>query len=317
MSTIVKRKLKVSPTLPTHTIVEEPVVAPTTKPRKICNAVIYLVIFLHLALIPGTLYQYFNTADACKMLDKLHHEESSIPPLFHVQSPSVAAASKSISSWTSIYPGPVVEYTGQKTFEDHTHVVWTDASCAIILSDSNQRIQKIYSTLAESIQRLDFCRYVFIHRFGGVYHDADYILQLPILNYVPEGVGVVESPYRYNEDVQNSLMTSSPGHKFWIWVAEEVGQRKGTKGVLGRTGPKMLSDAYMKFKTIDSGTVSKLDCLLFQRIPHTIDSTFLNILAREYITRWVPMKGCGTFAGECEIARHLGKASWTKGSGIW
>ena len=51
--------------------------------------------------------------------------------------------------------------------------------------------------------RLDFCRYIFLHKFGGVYHDADYTLELPILNYIPEGVGVVESPYRYNEDVQN------------------------------------------------------------------------------------------------------------------
>lgn len=52
-------------------------------------------------------------------------------------------------------------------------------------------------------RRLDFCRYIFLHKFGGIYHDADYTLELPILNYVPDGVGVVESPYRYNEDVQN------------------------------------------------------------------------------------------------------------------
>jgi hypothetical protein len=111
-------------------------------------------------------------------------------------------------------------------------------------------------------------------------------------------------------------MTSSVGHNFWTQVIEEVGRRKGIKGVLGRTGPKMLSDSFNKAKASDP-SVTKLDCVLFQRIPHTTDSAISNILAREYITRWVPMKGCGTFGGECEIARHYGRASWTKGSGIW
>ncbi|GMH66271.1 hypothetical protein TrRE_jg7422 [Triparma retinervis] len=137
------------------------------------------------------------------MLQLHHHQESTIPPIFHVQSPSVSSALTEIESWTKIYPGKVLEYDGQEEFEDHTHVVWTDKSCAKIILQSNQRIQKIYSTLTQTIQRLDFCRYIFLHKFGGVYHDADYTLELPILNYIPEGVGVVESPYRYNEDVQN------------------------------------------------------------------------------------------------------------------
>jgi len=225
----------------------------------------------------------------------------------------VESARTDIETWMSIYPGPIVEYTGQSEFPRHTHIVWTDASCTLLLASSSPRLQSIYTSLTEPIQKLDYCRYIFMHRFGGVYHDADYTLNLLILEYVPKGVGLVESPYRYNEDVQNSLMTSSPEHPFWINVAEEVGSRSSIRGVLGRTGPKMLSDVFGAEK---GEGVEKLDCLLFQRIPHTTDSAFTNVLAREYLGRWAWMKGCGKFGGECEVARHYGRASWTKDAGI-
>ena len=152
MQSLTLRKTKTIPTLPTHTKVQP--TTPNPPPRNSsCRVIIKFLLFIHLALIPGSTYQYFTTPDACAMLQLHHHQESTIPPIFHVQSPSVSSALTEIESWTKIYPGKVLEYDGQEEFEDHTHVVWTDKSCTKIILQSNQRIQKIYSTLTQTIQR--------------------------------------------------------------------------------------------------------------------------------------------------------------------
>ena len=153
MQNLTLRRTKNNTTLPIHTEIRPPPPSHPPTRNKVCSFIVKFIIIAHLALIPGTTYQYFTKADACDMLQSQYRQKSSIPPVFHVQSPSVSSALTSIETWTAIYKGPVVEYTGQEAFEDHTHVVWTDASCALIISDSDERIKKIYSTLTETIQR--------------------------------------------------------------------------------------------------------------------------------------------------------------------
>ena len=85
---------------------------------------------------------------------------------------------------------------------------------------------EIYLSLPENIEKVDSCRYLFLREYGGVYHDSDFeVTSKGLWDVLPGGVGLVESPYKYNEEVQNSLMSSEVGHPFWDDVLDEVRSR--------------------------------------------------------------------------------------------
>eukprot|EP00804_Cyclotella_cryptica_P007049 CCRYP_019913-RA/>CCRYP_019913-RA protein AED:0.35 eAED:0.35 QI:0/0/0/0.5/1/1/2/0/297 len=188
---------------------------------------------------------------------------------------------------------------------------------------------KTWVKLLAMSPRVDSCRYLVLSMYGGVYADTDISIHASSVNeferLIPDGVGLVESPYRYNEIWQNSLMTaSSPGHVFWNITIEIMIERGTDRNVLSSTGPKMIGDAVERFRyryvngNNEINDVRTLPCELFQRLPlGEWDTTFLNVLGREVLARAVPMQGCGRYGdGKCEITRHVGKASWTNDAGI-
>ena len=71
-----------------------------------------------------------------------------------------------------------------------------------------------------------------------------------LLRQLPScGVGVIESPYKYNEDVQNSFMSSVPGHAFWKEIVFPLlRERRDVKGVLMSTGPGLLTEAIRRWE---------------------------------------------------------------------
>ena len=97
------------------------------------------------------------------------------------------------------------------------------------------------------------CRYLILHTYGGIYRDSDYECTAPpgqfTLGSDDLPLHVVESRWKFNEWVQNSLMASVPGHPFWMDLANDV-VRTGLKGwcrqhngridVLASTGPQRL-----------------------------------------------------------------------------
>jgi mannosyltransferase OCH1-like enzyme len=105
------------------------------------------------------------------------------------------------------------------------HVYWSDASCLALVADRFPSSLAIYTDYQHNIQRVDACRYFLLYQFGGVYFDTDVSFHLEVeapdtvpaafLRLLPQGVGLIESPYKYNEKLQNSLMTSLPKHSFW------------------------------------------------------------------------------------------------------
>jgi hypothetical protein len=230
-----------------------------------------------------------------------------------------------ISSPSQIYPNI------EASSEHWTSVYWSDESCQQLVQDHFSSFLDTYTSFPHNIQRVDSCRYLLLKQYGGIYADTDFSLHSKLItDLIPDGIGLVESPYRYNENVQNSLMTASaPNLPFWDKVIELIQQRKGSNKILSTTGPKLLDDAVAQSRdhkndnhssdktTLLAPGVHVLPCELFQRLPvGQWDTTFLNILGRELLSRAIPMKGCGSYGdGRCEITRHTGKASWTKSSG--
>ncbi|GMI57719.1 hypothetical protein ScalyP_jg2319 [Parmales sp. scaly parma] len=164
-----------------------------------------------------------------------------------------------------------------------------------------------------NIQRVDASRYFILYHFGGVYADLDYeILTNDLWYYLPTNkVGLVESPYLYNELVQNSFMSSPVNSEFWPLVFDTL-ERNKHSGVLKSTGPGMLTDV---IRTASPSLWRVLDCENFQRLPYGEwkGNKFVNVLGREVLSRLYPMKSCGDFNNimNCHLGKHHGSASWT------
>ena len=282
----------------------------------------------------GTIYSNLTSRDPCHVLKEFTHESTleNLPRLFHFQSKTLDITDEtntwmtvlSMSSTIEQYPNIKSDYSS-----NWTAVYWSDESCKQLVKDHVPGFLPTYMSFLHNIQRVDSCRYIILSVYGGVYADTDVSIHTTNAEefeyLIPEGVGLVESPYRYNEVWQNSLMTaSSPGHVFWNITIEIIMERQGESGVLSSTGPKMIGDAVDRFRqhylhgSNDTHYVHTLPCELFQRLPlGEWDTTLLNIVGREVLARAIPMQGCGRYGdGRCEITRHNGRASWTRYAGI-
>lgn len=282
-----------------------------------------LVVAVGSVLVFGTLYSSLTARDPCSVLsDSIRPSPPSVPKLFHYQS-KVDALTEETATWNSVlgivsprqtYPNINPASTGE-----WAGVYWSDESCSMLVRDHFPDFASTYKGFAHTIQRVDSCRYLILYKYGGIYADTDISLHSDQINrLIPDGIGLVESPFRYNENVQNSLMTAtSVGHSFWVSVIDLIKERGGSDVVLSTTGPKMLDDAIEHYKSNGGTGVNILPCELFQRLPSgQWDTTFSNVLGRDVLARAVPMRGCGRYGdNRCEITRHVGRASWTVQSG--
>ena len=288
-------------------------------------------------LIFGTLYSDLTARDPCAVLKESKRSDGGgapplMPRLFHYQS-KTDALTEETKSWRKAlgiekesltYPGVDIAKLPESEW---TSVYWSDNACRSLVEDYFQDFADTYDNFPHNIQRVDSCRYLILSKYGGVYADTDISLHTSnakeLEELIPDGVGLVESPYRYNEVWQNSLMTATAhGHPFWNVAVEIMKERKGSNVVLSTTGPKMIGDAVERYRSKEDKKeveeVHTLPCELFQRLPSgEWDTTFLNVLGRDVLARAIPMRGCGRYGdGRCEITRHAGKASWTKDAGL-
>ena len=309
---------------------------PSNFRRRLIVKIFLLLTFLAISILTfGTVYSNMTSRDPCHVLRDFSSDDNppkELPRLFHFQS-KTRDLTKETKSWMKVlemHP-TIQEYPNIKSDSASvwTAVYWSDDSCKKLVQDHFPKFLHVFDSYPHNIQRVDSCRYLILYMYGGVYADTDISFHATDATefelLLRPGVGLVESPYRYNEIYQNSLMTaSSPGHVFWNITIEIMVERKRLNEVLSSTGPKMIGDAVNRFiKSYDRGNVEiqdvhTLPCELFQRLPvGNWDTTFLNIIAREVLARAIPMKGCGRYGnGICEITRHSGRASWTNDAGI-
>jgi len=286
----------------------------------------------------GTVYSRMTAEDACKILASALKQRAassntfSMPRLFHYQS-RTSILSEETQTWrnllqmkeveSQIYPNVWARDDGWRS------VYWSDEACIALVREHFPSFLPVYENFSHNIQRVDSCRYLILYQYGGVYADTDISFHsnaTTLEQLLPRGVGLVESPYRYNEHWQNSLMSATVArHPFWKLVVDIMTERRDSEAVLTSTGPSMIGDAVQRWERRRHNAVDEhfdygvhtLPCELFQRLPSgDWDTTLLNILGREILARAIPMKGCGVYAnGKCEITRHRGRASWTNVGG--
>ena len=131
--------------------------------------------------------------------------------------------------------------------------LWGAADGRALIAEHYPHFVSTYDSYPDDVQRVDALRYFILHRFGGVYIDADIEplgLPLDTLLKWTQGDASLLLPLEPREHahawctkimVGMSFIGSVPGHPFWIQLHRELEERAHLP-VLYSTGPLMLSD---------------------------------------------------------------------------
>lgn len=119
----------------------------------------------------------------------------------------------SFDNWSKLHPG-------------FLHVLWTDEDNDLLVSTWFPQYLASYKWLPIIIQKTDFVRLMYLYRYGGIYADMDYVAYQALPPLLPQlcGFMAVQSPFSLNENLQNSLMISSPGHPLVFEALEIINQ---------------------------------------------------------------------------------------------
>merc|ERR1711916_253140 len=131
-------------------------------------------------------------------------------------------------------------------------------------------------------------------------------------------IALVESPYQYNEKLQNSLMSSPKGDPVWATVFDTLVIYRDA-GVLQSTGPNFIDSVIERLQ--DKSVVHVLPCENFHRLPYHQHrnelSPFMSRFHRETVGRIFPMKYCGNFHElSCNFGLHHNSASYLPETGV-
>ncbi len=197
---------------------------------------------------------------------------------------------------------------------EYTYMLWDDESGRKFIEEYYHWFLPTYDEYKHNINRVDATRYFVLHHFGGIYADLDYEPTTYFYNYLPTNmVGIIESPYFWNEKTQNALMSSPKADPFWIDVFEKLLQNAGKENILEITGPILMDQA------IDSSPnpVYILPCENFQRVPlGEFTETLHSVVAeREVIFRLQPLHGkhCGFYSdNRCHFGKHHNTVSYVR-----
>lgn len=142
------------------------------------------------------------------------------------------------------------------------YVCWNWDKCKELVKEHYSQHLEMYNKYPHHIQRCDVVRYFILHRYGGLYCDADYICLKPwdeVITKYKNDIYLVETPNKVGSSnethVSNSLMFSRAGHVFWNQLFIELEKQQEMPIYYGRhmtimftTGPGILNRVYNNYK---------------------------------------------------------------------
>lgn len=208
--------------------------------------VIILVIFYILNFVKENFYNFVNVpAELGVPIDDIEVSPIvGIPKIIHHICP--VDFKKWNSKWLICYESwlrlfPKGEY-------EHMH--WDDEDLEQFISKNYPWFLEVFVNYDVNIKRYDIARVFLLYHYGGIYADMDYIVYKNFFDELPQDkVSIPESPYKWNEHIQNSFMISPPKHNFWLVVIDECYNRTQWN-VFSATGPQLLTPMYFKFPNL-------------------------------------------------------------------
>ncbi|KAH7621804.1 putative Inositol phosphoceramide mannosyltransferase 2 [Nannochloris sp. 'desiccata'] len=187
----------------------------STKEQKQCNAV-HLPNATVCALLSSAL-QSSSTVPLCS-------GGSSIPHIIH-------------QSWKK-NELPIHFFTWSKSWKDQNpdweYRFWTDEDNRNLVKKHYPWVLETFDAFPHPIMRADTVRYMYMHRFGGVYADLDTWAMRPITNLTESMrecrgeeavVAMMSEDVNFEHNIPNAWMASSPGHQFWLFLVQVVQER--------------------------------------------------------------------------------------------
>ena len=179
------------------------------------------------------------------------------PKIIHVQWKDAqlpALQASHVAKWRQLFPAPEYELR-----------LWTDADMLALVQSNYTWYLPSYLNFSDNFMRVDAARLFILHRHGGFYADLDYEPEVNFWNRLPSrSAAVVESAWRGYETHQNSMMSSPPGHDFFIQAMKVTMERTASKSVLFAAGPLALDEGVVRYnanaRASGSDQVSVLPC---------------------------------------------------------
>ena len=136
-----------------------------------------------------------------------------IPKIVHHQAP------RDFARWHPIWFGCVKSWHRQ--FWDHDYRLWDDETMNDFVKREYPQYYKTFCSFPFPILKIDFCRPLLLHKYGGIYSDLDYVVLHNFRQYLDHTkINIVESTVSFlpswQETIQNSMMASPPNCKFWL-----------------------------------------------------------------------------------------------------
>jgi mannosyltransferase OCH1-like enzyme len=143
-----------------------------------------------------------------------------------------------VESWMSLHSG------WQRMF-------WTDADNLELVRAHYPQFQEAYRQLTPSIKQADFARFLYMHRFGGVYVDLDFVSLRPLEPLLADYdivLGCLSDDNDYYR-IPNAFLASSPGSDFWLRVAQDALHASPSEQQVERhTGPFRLQQGLLAYR---------------------------------------------------------------------
>lgn len=177
-------------------------------------------------------------------------------------------------TWKTYTPPAKMAYWAQTWKDnnpDYKYVLWDDADNRKFVEEHYKWFLPTYDGYDVEIKRADAIRYMFLHKYGGIYADMDFECLKPFdtLLETYSGydiiLGKMESGSDANEwhssnNIPNAIMISKAGLSFWIQVLKRMIEKAGKGRPEVETGPIVLKEVYSsayfdKIKLLDSSAL--------------------------------------------------------------
>jgi mannosyltransferase OCH1-like enzyme len=143
-----------------------------------------------------------------------------------------------VESWMNLHRG------WQRMF-------WTDADNLALVRTEYPQFYPAYCELAPGIKQADFARFLYMHRFGGVYVDLDFVCLRPLAPLLADFdivLGCLSDDNDYYR-IPNAFLASSRGNPFWLRLAEDALNAPPSEQQVERhTGPFRLQQGLLAYR---------------------------------------------------------------------
>ena len=120
-----------------------------------------------------------------------------------------------------------------------SYVYWSDADVDEFVSSGFPQYYERWKNMTPYIRKLDTVRYMWMHRYGGVYLDADAECVRKASSFVK---GLPEAPTAWIGGFPEPFfLMSTPGNDFWLFVIEHILEHWKHSGTRDSSGPQGLN----------------------------------------------------------------------------